>query len=288
MNRPTLLVSGLLALCSTAVLAASSPKIPLAKGGRKIGAIASAALAEAPAAEPGARSGVFGEAVLWQGSGDLQTVVWFASRTAMNLNGTLFGRITAKDGTEAATIAEPVEASDEFVMSVRGLVYPVRLQLAPGDYSAAFAFANHEGEIVATAKMPLHVPDASASFDASSLILASEPVDSTHRTFDLGGVELLPRADAAYGRAEKLWYFGQVVTRDPKKVKIDVRVCRGTETVMSFDSILDTTPLAPNRYVFGREVSLGGLMPGDYTIEVRLTDGGGASATRLSAFRIIP
>lgn len=253
-----------------------------------MGPIASAALAEAPEADPAARSGVFGQAAFWPASGETQMVVWFASRTAMNLNGTIFGRITGKDGTSVATIAEPVEASDEWVMSTRGLVYPVRLQLAPGDYTGAFAFANHEGEIVATAKMPLHVPDATATFDASSLILASEPVDSTHRTFDLGGMELLPRADAAYGRAEKLWYFGEVVTRDPKKVKISVRICRGAETTLDFDSILDTTPLAPNRYVFGREVSLGGLTPGDYTIAVKITDDGGASATRLAAFRIIP
>jgi GWxTD domain-containing protein len=244
-------------------------------------------LDEAGPVSLGAANGVFGTATYWRDD-SVTALVWFASTGKREINGGRFyGRIRNDEGKTIATFAEPPEESREFSLSARGRVYAQRLALPPGDFNAALAVADHDGSVIAAAQIPLHVANDAAPLPTSSLLVSSAPVRATRGLFTFDNVSLLPRADATFARGESLWFFGEIHAADPKRVSIEARVRSGSKSIGNTAVTLDATPVAPHRFLFGRELPLATFEPGDYTLYVIVRDGGG-SAVQRADFRVIP
>jgi hypothetical protein len=262
-------------------------EIPTAATDARLPETIAQSLDEAGPASLGAANGVFGTATYWRGDA-VTALVWFASTGKREIDGGRFyGRIRNDEGKTIASFAEPLAESHEFSLSTGGRVYAQRLVLLPGDFIAALAVADRDGSVIATADIPLHVANAAASLPTSSLLVSSAPVRATRGIFTFGNASLLPRADATFSRGESLWFFGQVTAADPKSVSIEARVRSGAKSIGNTAVALDTTPLAPHRFLFGRELPLATFEPGDYTLYVIVRDTGASSVQRAD-FRVVP
>jgi GWxTD domain-containing protein len=257
------------------VLNAALPRTALDAGQRKL-------LEEAPRTN---RSGdaVFGDAVLWRDTGGPETLVWFSLPPVAPGSGkrVLHGLIRRENGgEEVASLSEPALPSDAFSTATPGDVILRRLVLPPGSYDMAFGVTEGGGtRTVASAAASITVPDLSAGFAVSSLLLSrgqgTRDQADPSAPFGVGAALLPPGADATFSQEENLWFFLEVANApDPAKVTLETRLRRGSGTISQrapFPAKLDS--FAPGRSFCGFGMPLKGLSPGDYRLYVMVRDG---------------
>jgi GWxTD domain-containing protein len=242
-----------------------------------------------------ARSPVFGSAVLWGDRSAPETLTWvyFPGREggAEKMNFHALVR-PAEGGPEVLAGTQPVSASTSLPMAKPGRVAMRRLDLPPGNYSAALAVTDEKDRPLASTTVPLRVPALEKDLAVSSLLLSAgiAPIDQgAEKTFVFGTVEVLPRADAEFSRSESLWYFVQLANvEDAEKITHELQLRRGAQMIASQPaSPAKLQELAPGRYAFGYEIPLTGLAPGSYMLYVTVRDGSGHSTLRRADFRVV-
>jgi len=249
---------------------------------------ATRALDDAPPPEFGSAGGYFASSTRWSSRGEPVVAVWFAATKPQSEGSMLIGRVRRADGSVAGSIYEVLRSAPGLRASSGGPVYAVQLPLAAGDYNATFAVVDASGETIASAALPLHVPDA-ANFGASSILLSSTPQAATGGSYDIGKIGITPRADLTFSRSESLWYSGEVANpSDPKTVAIEVRMRSGAKVIGADHVALEAEPSGPHRYFFAREIPLASFEPGDYTLYFVIRDASGGSEIRRADFRIVP
>lgn len=252
-------------------------------------------LKDAPQTSRGPQGSVLGSAVLWRETGPAETFVWFFLPQSEGTR-TFHALIRSEEnGAEIEAISEPASSSKVFSASAPGVVVTRRFALAPGVYTGAFAVVEQGNERrVAAASTSFRVPSVEREFAVSSTLLtrgpaAGDPVADP--LFSLGGARIPPRADAVFLRSESLWYFLEVANPvDAAKVSIEARLRRGNEQVGALAQFpAKLQKLALGRYLFGNEMPLATLEPGDYVIYLTVHAGdepGAEYAVRRAEFRV--
>jgi GWxTD domain-containing protein len=238
---------------------------------------------------------VFGTAVLWGARERPDTVAWIFLPEGMDSGAsklTVHALIRADDGgREVVTGSEPASTSTLLPTVRPGRVLTRHFDLAPGSYSASLAVTAEGDRLVASATVPLRVPELETDFAISSMLLSagtSPTGKGGDDSFQIGSVEALPRADATFSRSESLWYFVQLanVAQDAK-VTQELRLMRGPRTVAARTAPAELQEIAPGRYALGYELPLASLEPGTYVLYVTVRDGQGHSALRRADFRLL-
>ena len=238
---------------------------------------------------------IFGNAVLWGDRSAPETLTWVyfpgkeGGAERMNFHALVRPE---EGGPEVLAGTQPVSASTSLPMAKPGRVAMRRLDLPPGNYSAALAVTDEKDRPLASATVPLRVPALEKDLAVSSLLLSAgiAPIDQEgERTFVFGTVEVLPRADAEFSRSESLWYFVQLANvDDAEKITQELQLRRGAQMIASQPaSPAKLQELAPGRYAFGYEIPLTGLAPGSYMLYVTVRDGSGHSTLRRADFRVV-
>jgi GWxTD domain-containing protein len=238
---------------------------------------------------------VFGSAILWGERNAPETLTWVfipgkdGGSEKMNFHALVRPQ---EGGPEILAGSQPVAPSTTLPTAKPGRVVMRRLDLPPGNYSAALAVTDEKDRPLASATLPLRIPALEKDLAVSSLLLSagvSPPEKAGEGTFVFGTVEVLPRADAEFSRSESLWYFVQLANvEDAEKITQEIQLRRGAQTVASQPpSPAKLQELAPGRYAFGYEIPLTGLAPGNYMLYVTVRDAGGRSAVRRADFRVV-
>jgi GWxTD domain-containing protein len=270
--------------------AIASPVLPLSRAARAL--LEKAAPQGAP---EDAKRPVFGSAILWGDRSAPETLTWAylpgkdAGAEKMNFHALV--RPEA-GGPEVLAGSEPVTTTSILPTAKSGRVVIRRLDLPPGNYSAALAVTDEKDRPLASATLPLRVPALDKELAVSSVLLSAGigPVDRARdESFVFGTVEVLPRADAEFSRSESLWYFVQLANVDDAgKVTQEIQLRRGAQTIASQPaSPAKLQELAPGRYAFGYEIPLTGLAPGSYVLYVTVRDGSGHYTLRRADFRVV-
>ena len=238
---------------------------------------------------------IFGSAVLWGDRSAPETLTWVyfpgkeGGAEKMNFHALVRPE---EGGPEVLAGTQPVSASTSLPMAKPGRVAMRRLDLAPGNYSAALAVTDEKDRPLASTTIPLRVPALEKELAVSSLLLSAgiAPIEKGGEgSFVFGTVEVLPRADAEFSRSESLWYFVQLANvDDAEKVTQELQLRRGAQMIASQPaSPAKLQELAPGRYAFGYEIPLTGLAPGSYMLYVTVRDGSGHSTLRRADFRVV-
>lgn len=237
-------------------------------------------LEEAPAVAR--RGGAFvGSAVVFRDKGPAETLLWVFTPPSSR-RPFFHALLRAEDGREVAALSEPAAISPVFSTHSPGLVALRRLPLAPGFYSASVALTEEGGKVLAAAVIPVQVPPVEKEFAVSSLIVTRGPAPAgpgTEPMFTFGVASLPPRADAAFGPSESLWYFAEIANpSDASQVLLEPRLRRGAEPVAALPPFAaKLQPMATGRYLVGIELPLATLGPGDYVLYLTVRDGEGAN-----------
>jgi hypothetical protein len=238
---------------------------------------------------------VFGTAVLWGVRDKPDTVAWIflpEGLTSASDKLAVHALIRADDGgREVLTGSEPASTSTQLPTVRPGRVLTRHFDLAPGNYSAALAVTGEGEKVLASATVPVRVPELDTDFAISSVVLSagmSPTSKGTEDSFQIGTVEALPRADATFSRTESLWDFVQLanVAADAK-VTQELRLMRGPKTVAARSAPVELQEIAPGRFALGYELALAPLEPGTYVLYVTVRDGQGHSALRRADFRLL-
>jgi hypothetical protein len=238
---------------------------------------------------------VFGTAVLWGARDKPDTVVWIFLPEGVD-SGT--GKLAVQalirvddGGREVVTGSEPASVSTLLPTVRPGRVLTRHFDLAPGNYSAALAVTGEGDRILASATIPLRVPELQNDFAISSMLLSAGTSPSgkgADEFFQLGTVTALPRADATFSKSESLWYFVQLANiAEDAKVTQELRLMRGPRTVAARTAPAELQEIAPGRFALGYELPLSSLEPGTYVLYVTVRDGQGHSAMRRADFRLL-
>jgi hypothetical protein len=238
---------------------------------------------------------VFGTAVLWGARDKPDTVAWIFLPEGMDTRAdslTVHALIRAEDGgREIVTGSEPASTTTLLPTVRPGRVVTRHFDLAPGNYSASLAVTAAGDRLVASATLPVRVPELDSDFAISSMLL-SAGMSPTRKggddSFVLGSVEAFPRADATFSRSESLWYFVQLANVvEGAKITQEIRLLRGARTVAARTAPVELQEIAPGRYALGYELPLSSLEPGTYVLYVTLRDGQGHSVLRRADFRLL-
>ena len=238
---------------------------------------------------------VFGTAVLWGVRDKPDTVAWVflpEGLTSASDKLAVHALIRADDGgREVLTGSEPASTSTLLPTVRPGRVLTRHFDLAPGNYSAALAVTGEGDKVLASATVPVRVPELDTDFAISSVVLSagmSPTSKGSEDSFQIGTVEALPRADATFSRTESLWYFVQLanVAADAK-VTQELRLMRGPKTVAARSAPVELQEIGPGRFALGYELALAPLEPGTYVLYVTVRDGQGHSALRRADFRLL-
>lgn len=270
---------------------AARAEIDVAKADATLSDHVREALDAAPPAASGLAGARFGHAVAWSESGKPFVVVWLfmpGTDTPMPAGSRLYGRIIDASQKPVATIAERFRETTALTSFVAGRVYATRLDLPVGNHQAAFAAIAHGGQVLTSRSMPIHVADA-AAFSSSSLFLTDPPAKPRGSLFEIGNVALSPRADATFSRGESLWFFSELRNvAHPEKVTIEIRVRSRNETIGVRQLRIESEPIAEGRYLYGHELPLSQVEPGDYTLYAVVSDGEGRAEIRRADFHVVP
>ncbi len=238
---------------------------------------------------------IFGTAVLWGARDKPDTMAWVflpegMAPDAQNL--AIHALIRADDGgREVLTGSEPASPTTLLPTVRPGRVLKRHFDLAPGNYTASLAVTGSNDRLVASATVPLRVPELETDFAISSMLLSagtSPTRKGGDESFQLGSVDALPRADATFSKSESLWYFVQLanVAQDAK-ITQELRLMRGPRTVAARTAPAELQEIAPGRYAMGYELPLASLEAGTYVLYVTVRDGQGHSALRRADFRLL-
>jgi GWxTD domain-containing protein len=287
--NPDLVPSATAARVAEAVFASDAPALPRAT----LTAALRAALEEAPASPRG--NGSFaGAATIFHDSGPAETVFWIFAPPAKRAS--FHCLVRAEDGREVAATTEAAVASALFSAQGKGVPSMQKVPLPAGSYTAALALTDETGKVLASAKVPVHVPAVEGRFAVSSLILSRGPAGADKgkdSTFTFGNTYLPPRADAVFQASQSLWYFVEVANpSDPAKVMLEARLRRAGQPIASLPPFpVRLEPFASGRYLAGIELPLQSLGAGDYTLYVAVRDGETDSAPqflRRADFQVVP
>ena len=238
---------------------------------------------------------IFGTAVLWGARDKPDTMAWVFLPEGMDpgaQNLAIHALIRADDGgREVLTGSEPASPTTLLPTVRPGRVLTRHFDLAPGNYTASLAVTGAGERLVASATVPLRVPELETDFAISSMLLSagtSPTRKGGDESFQLGSVDALPRADATFSKSESLWYFVQVanVAQDAR-VTQELRLMRGPRTVAARTAPAELQEIAPGRYALGYELPLSSLEAGTYVLYVTVRDGQGHSALRRADFRLL-
>jgi GWxTD domain-containing protein len=237
---------------------------------------------------------VFGTAVLWGTRDRADTVAWVFLPQGIDPGQqglAVHALIRTEGGKEVLTGSEPAEPTTLLPTVRPGRVLTRHFDLDPGNYTASLAVTGPGDRLVASATVPLRVPELDTDFAISSVLLSagtSPTRKGGDESFQLGPVDALPRADATFSKSESLWYFVQLanVAQDAK-VTQELRLMRGPRTVAARSAPAELQEIAPGRFALGYELPLGSLEPGTYVLYVTVRDGQGHSALRRADFRLL-
>lgn len=202
----------------------------------------------------------------------------------------VFGRITTLTGRTITSFDDPVEvdAPASTLQQTRATqqVYQKQVPLSPGLYALDLVIKDTNSGNVGVVDTRLAVPQfKDDELNASSLILARQitPVSAKDiglGMFVLGDVKVVPQMTRAFYQNEEMGVFLQVYNLkvDEKAHKPDVSVeyrvvkDKDPNPVLKFDLGADKLPAHGEEMTLQDALTLGSLAPGDYTLEIAVTD----------------
>jgi GWxTD domain-containing protein len=221
--------------------------------------------------------------------------------------GDVFGRITTLTGRTITTFDDPIEddvpASTIQATRATQEIYQKQVPLSPGLYALDLVVKDTNSGNVGVVDTRLAVPQFKEDeLNASSLILARQitPVSANNiglGQFVLGDVKVVPQMTRTFYQSEQMGIFLQVYNLkvDPKTNKPDVaveyRVLKQNDPnpVLKFELGADKLPAHGEEMTLQDALTLGSLAPGQYTLQVAITDNlGKQSITPKQNFTILP
>jgi hypothetical protein len=203
---------------------------------------------------------------------------------------TVFGRITTLTGRTVQTFDDPLEvdAPASIIQQTKSLqeIYQKQVPLSPGLYALDLVIKDANSGNVGVVDTRLAVPQFKEDeLNASSMILADQitPVSSKDiglGQFVLGDMKVRPKLDRSFYPNEEMGVFLQVYNLkvDEKTHKPDVSVQyrvmkeKDPNPVLKFDLGADKLPAHGEELTLQDGLTLGSLAPGQYKLEVAITD----------------
>lgn len=210
----------------------------------------------------------FGQAVVLEPEG-ARTIVWaWVPEEMANERIKLVGLASTPE-SELGQFEAPFGTHPSFLASSPGRVAVARLPLAEGMWNVALAVVDGN-EPKASSSLVVRVPTPGQAWAPSSLLLSGgiQEAAGSPDDFTLGGIRVLPRADATFLSSESLWYFFEVSNPvQPSDATVEVRLRRdgqphGAPAVIP----ADLQQIAPGIWIAGYEMPLGTLPQGEYSL----------------------
>ena len=203
---------------------------------------------------------------------------------------TVFGRVTTLTGRTVQTFEDPIEEDvpASIIQQSKNTqeIYQKQIPLSPGLYALDLVLKDTSSGDVGVVDTRLAVPRFQEDqLSASSMILADQitPVSSRDiglGEFVLGDMKVRPKLDHTFYQKEEMGVFLQVYNLkvDDKNHKPDVSVQyrvmkdKDPNPVLKFDLGADKLPAHGEELTLQEGLTLGSLAPGQYKLEVEITD----------------
>ena len=188
---------------------------------------------------------------------------------------------------EEVVKAGPFPAESMAVALQGSSIYQKTLPLAPGRYRLSIVAKDVVGETQTVYDVALDVPRLQEDvFSVSSLILADDLQKLATRSigigqFAIGSSKVRPRMDETFKRSETLGIYMQIynldfdeVTRKPDgSVTYQIAKNGSNEKVLEFTEEISAIPgSAASQTVIEKLLPLANLEPGEYTLQLKVTD----------------
>lgn len=202
----------------------------------------------------------------------------------------VFGRITTLTGRTITTFDDPIEDNvpSSTIQATKSVqeIYQKQVPLSPGLYALDLVIKDTNSGNVGVVDTRLAVPQFKEDeLNASSLILARQITPVSYKDiglgqFVLGDVKVVPQMSRRFYQSEQMGIFLQVYNLkvDEKTNKPDVSVQyrvmkdKDPNPVLKFDLGADKLPAHGEEMTLQDALTLGSLPPGDYKLEVVITD----------------
>lgn len=184
------------------------------------------------------------------------------------------------------TLAVRGPAEQLTALSTGVSIYNTTVSLLPGRYKLTVAAKDVVGENVVNHEVALDVPEFNEErLSASSLILADQLEKVPTRSigagqFVIGSSKVRPRVNETFKRTETLGIYMQVYNFEPNE---DTRKPEGSvtyeiirsgsgEKVLEFTEDVATLTGGASQLVIEKRLKLDGFQPGEYTVQIKVTD----------------
>ncbi len=184
------------------------------------------------------------------------------------------------------TLAVRGPAEQLTALSTGVSIYNTTVSLLPGRYKLTVAAKDVVGENVSNHEVALDVPEFNEErLSASSLILADQLEKVPTRSigagqFVIGSSKVRPRVNETFKRTETLGIYMQVYNFEPNE---DTRKPEGSvtyeiirsgsgEKVLEFTEDVATLTGGASQLVIEKRLKLDGFQPGEYTVQIKVTD----------------
>jgi hypothetical protein len=207
----------------------------------------------------------------------------------------LTGRITAADGRsvgraieELLVVRRPVDQSG--ALQAGSLIYNTTVPLVPGRYTLTWAARDVVGGGLGNYSVELNVPASRAdALGVSSLILADvlEKIPQRNTAAgqfvigsSIGSSKVRPKMDQTFRRGDTLGIYMQVynlqsgaVTERPQGT-VTYEIVRGgsDEKILEFTEYFDALSGEASTLLIEKKLKLNAMTPGDYTLQIKVTD----------------
>lgn len=209
------------------------------------------------------------------------------------------GAVTNEAGQEVASFWEPATFAEVAEGTRKDRVFDKSIPLPAGKYKGSFGLFASEGQApVAASAVSFALPEKSADFEVSPLLLSNGIIPLTKRPgatdpFVFGidkPMKVEPKGDRRFSKQDSLWYFYAVANPAvpaaaaaadanaapaPAKPRIMTRInvqLDGHDAFAPFTGPADLQNVAEGYYVTGSEIPLASFEPGYYTFLVRVRD----------------
>ena len=200
----------------------------------------------------------------------------------------LFARITTPSGRMVQTFEDVIQRDvPESLLhdSMKGSsIYQKAVPLRPGLYKLDIVIKDVNSGNVGTVNTRLAVPRYEEQQLASSTMILADVIERVPARqiglgqFVLGASKVRPRLDAAFTPADKLGIYMQIynlhvdeATKKPS-ASIEYRILKDKEEVSKFTETSEKMEVNGEQITIEKLVNLDKLQPGDYKIEVTVTD----------------
>ena len=184
------------------------------------------------------------------------------------------------------TLAVRGPAEQLTALSTGVSIYNTTVSLLPGRYKLTVAAKDVVGENLSNHEVALDVPEFNEErLSASSLILADQLEKVPTRSigagqFVIGSSKVRPRVNETFKRTETLGIYMQVYNFEPNE---DTRKPEGSvtyeiirsgsgEKVLEFTEDVATLTGGASQLVIEKRLKLDGFQPGEYTVQIKVTD----------------